>query len=24
VLREIPGDQAFRPMEAKFGCSLVK
>jgi branched-chain amino acid transport system substrate-binding protein len=24
ILREIPGDQAFRPMDAKYGCSLVK
>jgi branched-chain amino acid transport system substrate-binding protein len=24
IVREIPGDQAFRPMDAKFGCSLVK
>ena len=24
ILREIPGDQAFRPMDAKFGCPLVK
>jgi branched-chain amino acid transport system substrate-binding protein len=24
ILREIPGDQAFRPMDAKYGCPLVK
>jgi branched-chain amino acid transport system substrate-binding protein len=24
ILRTIPGDQAFRPMDAKFGCALVK
>jgi branched-chain amino acid transport system substrate-binding protein len=24
LIREIPGDQAFRPMDAKFGCPLVK
>jgi branched-chain amino acid transport system substrate-binding protein len=24
IIREIPGDQAFRPMDAKYGCSLVK
>jgi branched-chain amino acid transport system substrate-binding protein len=24
IVREIPGDQAFRPMDAKFGCPLVK
>jgi branched-chain amino acid transport system substrate-binding protein len=24
VLREIPGEQAFRPMDAKYGCPLVK
>jgi len=24
IIREIPGDQAFRPMDAKFGCPLVK
>jgi branched-chain amino acid transport system substrate-binding protein len=24
IIKEIPGDQAFRPMDAKYGCSLVK
>jgi branched-chain amino acid transport system substrate-binding protein len=24
IIREIPGDQAFRPMDAKYGCPLVK
>jgi branched-chain amino acid transport system substrate-binding protein len=24
ILQEIPGDQAFRPMDAKYGCPLVK
>ena len=24
IVREIPGDQAFRPMDAKYGCPLVK
>ncbi len=24
ILREIPGDQAFRPMDPKYGCPLVK
>jgi branched-chain amino acid transport system substrate-binding protein len=24
ILREIPGDEAFRPMDAKYGCPLVK
>jgi branched-chain amino acid transport system substrate-binding protein len=24
ILKEIPGDQAFRPMDAKYGCPLVK
>jgi branched-chain amino acid transport system substrate-binding protein len=24
IVKEIPGDEAFRPMDAKFGCNLVK
>jgi branched-chain amino acid transport system substrate-binding protein len=24
IIKEIPGDQAFRPMDPKYGCSLVK
>jgi branched-chain amino acid transport system substrate-binding protein len=24
ILREIPGDEAFRPMDATYGCPLVK
>jgi branched-chain amino acid transport system substrate-binding protein len=24
IIKEIPGDQAFRPMDAKYGCPLVK
>ena len=24
ILRVIPGDEAFRPMKAEFGCPLVK
>jgi branched-chain amino acid transport system substrate-binding protein len=24
IIKEIPGDQAFRPMDAKYGCPLMK
>jgi branched-chain amino acid transport system substrate-binding protein len=24
IVKEIPGDEAFRPMDAKYGCPLVK